>query len=300
MFLTCRVCEAQNLVPNGDFEQYSGCPDNIGQLDSALFWFNPTNATPDYYNQCASGSYVGVPANALGFQYAHSGVAYCGLLTYWGFPNYREYIEIPLTVTLTAGTCYYFQMYISCANYMQYASSNLSIYFSDVIIDNISNLLPLPFIPQINNTLGYITDTLNWISYSANYTASGNENYLIIGNFTNDLSIDTLLLDDSAMWVGAYVFIDDVSLTPCTGIEQQNNNEAINIYPNPVRDKINIKSKTNELAEFILYEVTGRKTIQQSFTSSTSINTEQLAKGIYLYEVRNKNGVIKKGKVVKE
>jgi hypothetical protein len=45
--------------------------------------------------------------------------------------------------------------------------------------------------------------------------------------------------------------------------------------------------------------------LEQSFTKSTSINTEQLAKGIYLYEVRNnpdsyRDGVIKKGKVVKE
>ena len=29
-----------------------------------------------------------------------------------------------------------------------------------------------------------------------------------------------------------------------------------------------------------------------------AINTEHLAKGIYLYEVRSKNGVIKKGKVI--
>ena len=39
---------------------------------------------------------------------------------------------------------------------------------------------------------------------------------------------------------------------------------------------------------------------QKEFINSISINTEQLAKGIYLYEVRNKNGVIKKGKVVKD
>lgn len=74
----------------------------------------------------------------------------------------------------------------------------------------------------------------------------------------------------------------------------------ISISPNPFTDKINITVKTNELLEVSLYDVTSRKIFNQSFTTSTTINTEQLAKGIYLYEVRNKDGVIKKGKVVKE
>lgn len=72
------------------------------------------------------------------------------------------------------------------------------------------------------------------------------------------------------------------------------------LFPNPFTDKINITVKRNELVEVSLYDVTSRKIVNQSFTNSTSINTEQLSKGIYIYEVRNKNGVIKKGKVVKD
>ncbi len=85
-----------------------------------------------------------------------------------------------------------------------------------------------------------------------------------------------------------------------TSIDEKADNVNVEIYPNPVTDKINITAKRNERIEFVLYDVTGRRTIQQSFIKSTSLNTEQLAKGIYLYEVRNKNGVIKKGKVVKD
>ena len=33
---------AQNLIPNGDFEQLAGCPTYISQIDSAAYWFNPT------------------------------------------------------------------------------------------------------------------------------------------------------------------------------------------------------------------------------------------------------------------
>ena len=48
------------------------------------------------------------------------------------------------------------------------------------------------------------------------------------------------------------------------------------------------------------HDIASRKLLQQKFTNAVSLNTEQLAKGVYLYEVRNKNGVIKKGKVVKD
>ena len=71
--------KGQNLVPNGDFEGYSGCPSNISQLDSSLFWINPTIATPDYFNQCDTGFTVDIPSNAFGFQNTHSGAAYSGI-----------------------------------------------------------------------------------------------------------------------------------------------------------------------------------------------------------------------------
>jgi hypothetical protein len=77
-------------------------------------------------------------------------------------------------------------------------------------------------------------------------------------------------------------------------------NKEFILYPNPFNDKLNITINNNELSDIILYDITSRNLIQQKFTNSISLNTEQLAKGIYLYEVRNKSGVIKKGKVVKD
>lgn len=75
---------------------------------------------------------------------------------------------------------------------------------------------------------------------------------------------------------------------------------TIEVAPNPFNDKITFTLNNNWPSEIILYDINSRKLLKQEFTSAVSINTEQLAKGIYLYEVRNKNGVIKKGKVVKE
>ncbi|MEO5572248.1 MAG: T9SS type A sorting domain-containing protein, partial [Bacteroidia bacterium] len=78
------------------------------------------------------------------------------------------------------------------------------------------------------------------------------------------------------------------------------NQEVFILFPNPFSDKLNITVKGNQPAEIIFYDITSRKIFNQTFTNSITINTGQIAKGIYIYEVRDKKGVVRKGKVVKE
>ena len=306
MLLACRICEGQNLVPNGDFEQYSGCPYSYAEIDSALYWTQPripSLCSSDYFNQCnnAGGGFVGVPHNSFGDQQAHSGVAYCGIVLFTvDISNYREYVEVPLISALLANQCYHFEMQINLSeNYGRYTTDDFGAYFSATLISGIANTNPLPFNPQINNLSGVFPDTANWTLMNGNFTATGGESYIIIGNFKNDANTDTAFVH-LAMDGTCYVFIDDVSLTPCTNIKEQIANAEIKFYPNPVTEKLNIAINDNELSEIILHDILSRTLLQRKFTNSISINTEQLTKGIYLYEVRNRNEVIKKGKIVKE
>jgi hypothetical protein len=71
-------------------------------------------------------------------------------------------------------------------------------------------------------------------------------------------------------------------------------------FPNPFSDILNITANKGESTEIILYDIASRKILEQKFVNYVSINTEQFAKGIYIYEVRDKNGLYKKGKVVKD
>lgn len=312
LLLPCLVCKGQNLVLNGDFEQYSSCPTSLGQLvPNATFWKNPTtnqfviSGTPDYYNQCAGSGFVSIPTNNFGYQFAHSGQAYCGLgLFLASKPDYREYIEGTLSAPLVADSCYTMEFYINKGNISKRATDAFGVYFSDFLISGINNFLPLPFVPQLNNVTGnFITDTANWVLFSATYTAHGSETYFIIGNFNFDSNTNTILSDTNALFDDVYVYIDNVSLvqTVClTGINSEISNSTVQVFPNPIVDKLFIKTGTNNLSEIILYDMVSRKLVQQEFTNTVSLNMEQLAKGIYLYEVRNKNGVIKKGKVVKD
>jgi hypothetical protein len=110
--LTCvmfigKSCEAQNLIPNDNFELYSACPTNLAQIDSALYWFNPCSppyipvgtgsGSSDYFNACSTTNLAGVPDNTPGHQAARSGDGYAGIIVYAFGGVFREYIEIALS-----------------------------------------------------------------------------------------------------------------------------------------------------------------------------------------------------------
>ncbi len=98
----------------------------------------------------------------------------------------------------------------------------------------------------------------------------------------------------------AQIFVD-----ACTGLNTAPEASNITLTPNPFDTYLRVTTIANAESEILIYDISSRKLLHQQFTNSASLNTEQLAKGIYLYEVRNKNGpdsyrVIKKGKVVKD
>jgi hypothetical protein len=101
------------------------------------------------------------------------------------------------------------------------------------------------------------------------------------------------------------IFIAKLGYSSGTGIAEINTNENMILYPHPFRDRLTIRVNNNNLSEIILYDIASRKLVQKKFISSTTLNTSQLAKGIYIYEVRsnsasNQATVIKQGEVVKE
>ncbi len=98
--------------------------------------------------------------------------------------------------------------------------------------------------------------------------------------------------------------MDNFILTNTTGIENNIPGFTILASPNPFQNNLNFEVNNNSASEILLYDIASRKILQEQFTNSVSLNTAQLAKGIYIYELRNNPdgpaGVVKKGKVVKE
>jgi hypothetical protein len=292
---------AQNLVPNGSFEQLNSCPNSVSQLSAAVSWMAPSLGTSDCFNQCAWGSMTDVPKNVFGYRPARTGVGYAGIALFWtGATDHREYMETPLTTTLVAGQCYHFEMHMSSSDSCKYTTSSIGAYFSSSML---YSLTPSSFIitPHIANAPGNAPDTLNWTLVSGDYIATGGEAYLTIGNFLDTPSTVVTSTDNALPYPGAYVYIDDVSLIPCiyTGLEEQQGSQS-GIYPNPVKDVLNVQLSDYEAAELSVYDIAGQVMIRQDFNNSAELNTEALEKGMYFYSIIRKGTILKQGKLVKE
>jgi len=75
---------------------------------------------------------------------------------------------------------------------------------------------------------------------------------------------------------------------------------SFQIYPVPFSDRLTFAFSDEEQRTVALYDLSGRLILQQSFTHSTTFNTEHLAGGIYFYELSNPKGIVKTGKVIKQ
>jgi hypothetical protein len=86
-----------------------------------------------------------------------------------------------------------------------------------------------------------------------------------------------------------------VGLNELTSSESQ-----ISVFPNPFTNEISFSTTGNEPYEVIIYDITSKRILQKKFTSIAALNTSTLSKGIYMYEVKGKNCIQKKGKIIKE
>ena len=110
-------------------------------------------------------------------------------------------------------------------------------------------------------------------------------------------SCSELVLDDVRLY--HYNPVVDPPI-PCSeaGINNPTENQ-ITIYPNPATSELTVTTGNNEASQIIIYDVTSRKIMEQKFIGTSTLTIETLAKGVYIYEVRNGKEAVK-GKVVKE
>ncbi len=88
-------------------------------------------------------------------------------------------------------------------------------------------------------------------------------------------------------------------LSIVSGINEHHDNIQVSIYPNPCREIINVGVVNTVPYTFELYDITGKRVIQQVETTSTQIGTTGLSSGIYIYRIHS-NGLDITGKIIKE
>ncbi len=222
---------AQNLVLNPSFEEKIECPHfetaDTGNLHIAKYWHSP-GKTSDYYNACANNNNIidaksDVPKNVMGYQYAHTGDGYAGIILMDSSANnllytvWREYAEGTLVAPLEKDSIYKVRFYISMADdYSTRATDRIGAYFHQQFITPTVYYPGTPFLinakPQVENMHNRILyDTAHWTQVCGFFRAKGGESYLTIGNFYDDQH--TPFIQTGPNFRGtSYYYLDDVSV----------------------------------------------------------------------------------------
>jgi len=302
---------AQNIVPNPNFSQYWGCPDNSGQIDSCKFWFTATQGTVDYYNICSDTTfnfYGHAPNNYLGYQVSPSS-AYAGIVTYndtYPFTSYKEYLEVPIPA-LEVGGIYKVTVNVSLADSVKYASDGMGVYFYINAKPDSSNFNCLTNTPQIDYTsYGIITDKVNWTTLTADFVADSSYTHLVIGNFKCDtfahLSISPYYASGLDMFNTSYYYVDSVSVEKIGNVNTQTirNNLELKLFPNPVNNQLFIDNVI-ERTKYKILSVTGVPLRQNElYKGMNTISMAQMPHGIYFLELTTEDGVRIVRQVIKD
>jgi len=225
LLLTCCVLSTQccfygqELVPNGSFEEYTNCPQGIpnneieGVKEHPHGWYFPVFGNRTYFNKCS---------NAPKMIYANprSGRGCMGIQTFFG--DNREYISAPLNFPLKPGEMYCVKFYVALHPITLMVCSYLGAVLSQKpILDHLDGDADPSYVPQIVNKEKFLSDTA-WTEISGIYTAHGGESVITIGNFTRRNETPAIYRSSKGyayegtekFVIGAYYFIDDVSVVP--------------------------------------------------------------------------------------
>lgn len=272
---------SQNLVINGNFEEYSRCPRshnlfNSSYLDIPKSWKFSNSSTPDYFHRCSKGTNVGVPLNFAGEIEPYSGDAYIGLIlrsnpkTYPYSPTYTEHICGVLSKPLEKDKEYCVSFKYAYAQNSGIISNGLGVFLSEEIVFFDENEENYEFIPQLEiekNSL--LSSNKNWQIFSGIIKAHGNERYITIGNYiplSNSIIEENIpaLTNDTRYF--SYFYIDEVSiielsLSPNCIVNTVNNqvvetkdDKIIEIEKFPVNERIILRNVLFDFDQYVLRE----------------------------------------------
>ena len=90
------------------------------------------------------------------------------------------------------------------------------------------------------------------------------------------------------------LFLDDINISDVTGINENTDNFSFNVYPNPAKDMINIAA-SGEINRIKILNVFGQVVFTSEVNNTnTSVNTSNMANGIYFIQAETQIGLILK------
>lgn len=114
---------------------------------------------------------------------------------------------------------------------------------------------------------------------------------------------DANMLINSDGWgdQGLLAIFEDFDCNPSVGVNEIYTYDLVKIYPNPVKNEIQIKLENVETATLHIYDIQGKVVYSEIIKSENSIiDATTFSKGFYLFKIIDDNGrVIHSEKVVK-
>jgi len=309
-FCNLHLLQAQNLVPNPSFEDYTTCPNDYGQIGNATGWIDLTSSC-DYYNSCSSGFNASVPYNSMGYQnpvnvYCHG---YAGIYCYGPYSNYREYFGIKLNSPLIIGGKYYMSINVSLANNCNCGIDKIGLIFSNAPMYNSTIITHFKNYANLFSS-NIIKDTINWTRIFGTFVADSNYDYINIGNFFDDTITNTFKFNSYNCT--SYYYIDDICVSTDSaycfnysyscGEGIANYEESnITIYPNPVNSVLHITSENIQDYNLKVYNAIGELILQSDKLSSNSeVDLTQYPEGMYFLQVYSNNKIFNKKIIIEK
>ncbi len=213
----------QNLILNGNFENYYKCPTNIEigtffarRKELLPNWNVPTKASPDYFNTCGKNS-VNLPNTLFGELNIsgdnHGVVGLCMGFAYDTISkfNYREYLQTEFVSELKKDSIYCLEVSYCFPPKINYSIKEIGFLFTSKKVKKRTNKT-LEYKPSV-----VLIDSLKkggWVTVKLKYKATGEEKFLTFGNFndgntTKYIKQNNIKSRDKEL---SYCFFDNIKL----------------------------------------------------------------------------------------
>ncbi|MEM7658369.1 MAG: T9SS type A sorting domain-containing protein [Bacteroidota bacterium] len=254
---------SQNLVPNPGFEGFSSCPSTSCEWFLATDWDNVNgfvgcnngnSGSPDYFNACGSG-FFSTPNTLNGLVSPLGGNGIMGLATWLGLrTDFREYLQVPLTLPLVAGDLYTLSFSYTNGNFdpsLSYGGhgTELGVHFSVGPLTQTGSD-PIILTPTFETT-GAVFNS-GWQTITVTFTAPTNATHLTIGNFRDDAnSTIQQFASPSGSFGYAFYYFDEISVLEENPLSVEWLNVEATAAPNEARLTWVVAPLTNE-ARFVI------------------------------------------------
>lgn len=289
----------QNLILNGNFEEYWECPDALKEIAKCKYVYNPCmspnwqppqwESSSDYFNACSSNPNV-TPTTGLGSITPKSGDGYVGLCHSIQFGDYKEYIQLSFSEELKPFAMYHFSIFACVSSAIGWTTDFFHFKFADTL-QYFNTFLSDVMTPDVVLSNLDLTDSSKWVELSFDYIAQGGEKYIIIGDFNKNSSNDSFQAfqgSDSMSGYEAYFLFDDASITLIKEAEPITFSNVFTPNGDGVNDTFELLSGKNRVELLVILNRWGN-TVYESTSNFTwngkDKQGKELPEGVYFVKI---------------